>query len=173
MRNDPPLVAAIQRFRPSRHVLRRWTLQEAALHKYATKSADRLGVLDHRLDACDLPYLPLRPHLRKLVDTAWKLGGRPELAGLRLRAWAHTLGYRGHWLTKSRAYSTTFGALRAARADWHGDTDDAPKRKSWRYAGRGYTSRGDAWLAEKAGRDHAEARRIARHESQEQARESA
>jgi hypothetical protein len=145
----------------------------AYVAKYATKSADRLGVLDHRLDVEDLPYLPLRPHLRKLVDTAWTLGGRPELAHLRLRAWAHTLGYRGHWLTKSRAYSTTFGALRAARAEWHGDHDDGPRRKNWRYAGRGYTTRGDAWLAEKAARDHAEARHIARAESQEQARESA
>ncbi len=32
---------------------------------------------------------------------------------LRLRTWAHTLGFPGHWLAKSRAYSTTFGALLA------------------------------------------------------------
>ena len=33
------------------------------------------------------------------------------------RAWAHMLGYGGHFLTKSRRYSVTFGQLRAARAD--------------------------------------------------------
>ncbi|GAA2475854.1 replication initiator [Winogradskya humida] len=33
----------------------------------------------------------------------------------RLRRWAHMLGYGGHFLTKGRRYSVTFGALRAAR----------------------------------------------------------
>jgi hypothetical protein len=28
------------------------------------------------------------------------------------------LGYRGHFTTKSRRYSTTMRALRAARRDW-------------------------------------------------------
>ncbi|MEW2291782.1 replication initiator [Streptomyces sp. NPDC006743] len=44
--------------------------------------------------------------------------GRPARAGhLRLRSWAHSLGYRGHILTKSRRYSTTYGALREERTD--------------------------------------------------------
>jgi hypothetical protein len=43
------------------------------------------------------------------------LGGLPELGSLRLAAWAHMLGFRGHFSTKSRAYSTTFSALRAER----------------------------------------------------------
>ncbi|MFF8267732.1 replication initiator [Streptomyces sp. NPDC016562] len=38
---------------------------------------------------------------------------------LNLRKWAHMLGFRGHFSTKTRAYSTTLGALRAARAAWH------------------------------------------------------
>jgi hypothetical protein len=42
-------------------------------------------------------------------------GWSRELEGLRLRAWAHMLGFRGHWSTKSRRYSTTMGALRRAR----------------------------------------------------------
>jgi integrase len=53
-----------------------------------------------------------------MIRTAWSLGARPELADLRLRAWAHMLGFRGHFSTKSRRYSTTLGALRDARADW-------------------------------------------------------
>ena len=38
-----------------------------------------------------------------------------DLATLRLRQWAHALGFRGHWSTRSRRYSTTFTALRRAR----------------------------------------------------------
>ncbi|MBM7784969.1 hypothetical protein JOD67_001649 [Tenggerimyces flavus] len=36
----------------------------------------------------------------------------------RLRRWAHMPGYGGHFFTKSRRYSTTFGQLRRARIDW-------------------------------------------------------
>src|SRR6266567_8920600 len=32
--------------------------------------------------------------------------------------WAHMLGFSGHFSTKSRAYSTTLGALRADRAQY-------------------------------------------------------
>ena len=35
----------------------------------------------------------------------------------RLRQWAHMLGYGGHFLTKSRRYSVTFGQLRRARTE--------------------------------------------------------
>jgi hypothetical protein len=41
-----------------------------------------------------------------------------HLEDLRLTAWAHMLGFRGHFSTKSRAYSTTLAALRAARAEY-------------------------------------------------------
>jgi hypothetical protein len=57
-------------------------------------------------------------HTRRLIDTCWWLGGQPELAGLRLRRHAHLLGFRGHFATKSRSYSTTFTALRAEREYW-------------------------------------------------------
>ena len=40
----------------------------------------------------------------------------PGLEELKLRRWAHMLGFRGHFATKSRSFSTTFGALRAERA---------------------------------------------------------
>jgi hypothetical protein len=102
-----------------------------------------------RRASVDLSGLP--EHARRLVDTCWRLGGRPEFAGLKLRRWAHMLGYRGHFTTKSRTYSTTFGDLRAERQAWteqhradgttsHGGllvVDD------WHYAGRGVLG-GDA-----------------------------
>ena len=53
--------------------------------------------------------------MAELVRAAWELGGQPDLEGLQLRAWAHMLGFGGHWSTKSRRYSTTFTVLRRAR----------------------------------------------------------
>ena len=35
-----------------------------------------------------------------------------------MRRWAHMLGFRGHFLTKSQRYSTTFRAIRVERRDW-------------------------------------------------------
>ncbi|MEZ5175153.1 MAG: replication initiator [Acidimicrobiia bacterium] len=141
----------------------------AYIAKYATKSTDAFGRLDHRLHESDLVSLDLRPHLKRLVTTAWDLGVRPELEHLRLRQWAHTLGFRGHWLTKSQRYSTTLGALRAARAEWartRRASADRPSAataiKDWRYLGRGWDNQGDAWLARTAAAEAAEARKLAR-----------
>lgn len=83
--------------------------------KYATKSADGIGALDRRFRGlADLKSRELPQHLGRLASTAWDLGGRDELARLNLQRWAHDLGHRGHWLTKSRRWSTTFRALRRA-----------------------------------------------------------
>lgn len=138
----------------------------AYIAKYSTKSTDAVGRLDHRLRESDLTSLDLPPHLGRLVRTAWRLGGRPELADLRLRPWAHTLGFRGHWLTKSRRYSTTLGELRRARADWARRKDaaqrDAVVVKDWRYAGRGWANPGDELLAHTAARERRESHFAAR-----------
>lgn len=141
----------------------------AYLAKYATKSTDPAGHLDHRLRAGDLDRLDdlLSPHLARMVRTAWDLGANPSLEHLGLRRWAHTLGFRGHWLTKSRAYSTTFTALRAARRSWHqaseptSNTGDATELADWAFAGRGWLSPADAILADTAATDRAAARRAA------------
>ena len=71
----------------------------------------------------------LTPHARALVETCWRLGARPEFAPLRLRRHAHQAGYRGHFLTKSRTWSTTFAALRAERhayVEGHGEDGGPP-----------------------------------------------
>ena len=135
--------------------------------KYATKATESFGSgLDRRLtDADDLECLDQLPaHVAELVRAAWELGGRPELEGLRLRAWAHMLGFRGHWSTKSRRYSTTFTVLRRARVafarrrrakdgvplDAWGrpeDDDQVVIVASWVYAGSGYETEGQRWLA--------------------------
>ena len=79
------------------------------LAKYATKSTGDTEAKDN-------------PHLRRLEATARHLAGRAVTLdedgdapyGL-LGKWAHTLGFRGHFATKSRRYSVTLGQLRRAR----------------------------------------------------------
>ena len=99
------------------------------------------------------------------MRVCWRLGGLPEYAPLRLRDWTHTLGYRGHILTKSRAYSTTYAALRAERADHMGHVDllDAITERHWRYVGSGHTP-GAALTAAGVAEDIAANRGIAREQ---------
>ncbi|MET9482675.1 replication initiator [Streptomyces sp. NPDC006638] len=63
-----------------------------------------------------------------MIRTAWPLGNREDLKHLNLRQWAHMLGFRGHFSTKTRACSTPLGALRAARAAWHRRHTPPPSR---------------------------------------------
>jgi hypothetical protein len=65
--------------------------------------------------------LGISAHAQVTISVCWTLGGRPELEELRLRPWAHMLGFRGHYSTRSRRYSTTLGCLRRARRDWRND----------------------------------------------------
>ena len=69
-----------------------------------------------RVCEVELEGLDVPAHVAELVRACWELGARPNLAGLRLRKWAHMLGFGGHFSTKSRRYSTTLTALRRARA---------------------------------------------------------
>ncbi|MGW3092267.1 replication initiator [Streptomyces sp. NPDC001102] len=115
----------------------------AYVAKYVTKGASDTGAgADHSLTAwADIETASVTDHVRTLMRTCWRLGGLPEYEPLRLRAWTHTLGYRGHILTKSRAYSTTYAALRAERAHHvrHVDLPNAITERQWSYAGYGHT----------------------------------
>lgn len=122
--------------------------------KYATKSTDDTGVLDQRLTSLDdLDTRGVTGHLRRLVETAWNLGALPHL--IRVRAWAHSLGYGGHWLTKSRHYSVTFGHLRRQRQTWQIERTARSSIQpstmislgTWRWIGSGWRNAGDEWLA--------------------------
>ena len=53
-----------------------------------------------------------------MIETAWALGEHERYEPLNLRRWAHMLGFRGHFLTKSQRYSTTFRAIRGERRAW-------------------------------------------------------
>ena len=108
------------------------------LAKYVTKSSSEGG--DHPVKSmADLASRPMPGHTRVLMRTCWRLGGLREFCHLKLRTWVHTMGFRGHVLTKSRAYSTTYRQLRENRARHVGGyyPEGVRIEKEWRYAGAG------------------------------------
>ncbi|GCD46792.1 replication initiator [Streptomyces paromomycinus] len=136
----------------------------AYVAKYVTKgAADTLAGADHRLKSIrEIDAIPATAHSRTLMRTTWRLGGLPEYASLNLRSWTHTLGFRGHILTKSRTYSTTYSALREARAKHRSSisqsaaADNAITARDWRYLGSGHTPGGaliTAGIAQDAARN--------------------
>ncbi|MBV9092454.1 MAG: hypothetical protein JO132_01045 [Streptosporangiaceae bacterium] len=118
--------------------------------KYATKAAECTGTLDRRITPADrLADLPVRDHARRHIAACLRLGKLPQFNDLRLAAWAHMLGFRSHFATKSRAYSTTMTALRAERGAYQResaitagllpdlDSDTTLVINHWRFTGRG------------------------------------
>lgn len=140
--------------------------------KYVTKP-DVAGITVDRpiRDAITISVLPLTEHARTLIRNCWRLGRRQEYKALNLRRWAHQLGYRGHIASKSRAYSTTYTALRAAREEHRRDQTeerlpDSPNTitdKQWTYTGNGHTP-GQAMFAD-AIADDLQAAREAAHDA--------
>jgi uncharacterized Zn-finger protein len=96
-------------------------------------------------------------HLVKLAMATLHLSERSGLRGL--GRWVHMLGFRGHFVTKSRRYSTNLGELRNARATYRADhnhesddsaiggVDSIVVLSAWEYIGSGYLNPGDAMLA--------------------------
>ncbi|MFC7598025.1 replication initiator [Terrabacter sp. GCM10028922] len=108
--------------------------------------------------------------------------------------WAHMLGFRGHFSSKSRRYSVTLGRLRRARRRWQAlaaesartgepvDTADLERRLmsededettlvigDWSYVGTGWQNSGEAALADAAAaraREYAQWRAEHKHRSQ-------
>jgi hypothetical protein len=132
--------------------------------KYATKTLTAPGVPDTRIrHASEIGGLRCSAHYRAMITTAWQLGSRQATGDPRFRAWAHMLGYGGHFLTKSRRYSVTFGQLRAARTSYrhaqrHPDGERDPWGRpmdetvvlvltTWTYAGTGNATTADTQLA--------------------------
>ncbi|MFJ9039874.1 replication initiator protein RepSA [Streptomyces sp. NPDC102406] len=143
--------------------------------KYATKAAETTGTVDRPVGNKEaLVLLGVPDHPRRLIEACLDL--HPLYPDRKLRDWAHMLGFRGHFSSKSRRYSTTLGALRQVRADYRAaqhraalglpDPDDAPEGTTltlahWVYAGHGHTP-GESWLAANVRRDIEQNREIAR-----------
>jgi hypothetical protein len=130
----------------------------AYIAKYQTKSTGHLGLPARPIHSAGARYLGLSEHLCRIIATCERLA-RAGIGLERLERWTHMLAFPGHAFTKSRRFSTTFGALRRARADYqrraageHRDPDDQGDEDdtlviNLRYVGRGYTTNGDAYLA--------------------------
>ncbi|MFE9448664.1 replication initiator [Streptomyces sp. NPDC006739] len=170
--------------------------------KYATKNAEGAGTVDRtlmcrpcagrgyqrgpdgfhdRCPDCDgtgqaepIKALPVARHVRQMIRTAWDLGHLPEFAELKLWKWAHMLGFRGHFSSKSRAYSTTLGALRDVRRAWRLAQAEAARARagvptidettlvtasSWAYLATGYRP-GEELLAAQVRHDITHAERV-------------
>ncbi|MGW9592440.1 replication initiator protein RepSA [Streptomyces chartreusis] len=143
--------------------------------KYATKAAETTGTVDRRIGNKEaLVLLGVPDHPRRLIEACLDL--HALYPDRKLRDWAHMLGFRGHFSTKSRRYSTTLGALRQVRADYRAsqqrealglpDPDDEMEATTltlahWAYAGHGYTV-GESWLAANIHRDIQQNRETAR-----------
>jgi hypothetical protein len=143
----------------------------AYIAKYATKSIDATALLERDGNG----------HQERLVGTVRKLAHLPELRHLKLDRAVDSVGYRGHWSTKSRCYSTTFRALRYARRmhvkrkrSPHGvpldawgrpeDDDKVIAHGFWRFVGCGYRTTGEAFLAMSAAARARENKRLALEE---------
>jgi hypothetical protein len=113
---------------------------------------------------CAITTAPLQPPARDKRDR-------------RLAACAHTFGYRGHCLTKSRRYSTNLGTLRQDRVDHIrqqllangtqrqrdlAETDPERRVTRFEFVGVGHLTTADAHLAAQAAARAREHRQLAR-----------
>ena len=150
----------------------------AYIAKYATKSAEDFGLGDRRLTGPALAGDGVTPHVARLVRTCWALGDLDEYAGI--RKWIHMAGFRGHFASKSRRYSTTLGAIRGERQTFRRrqaaeharqlgldpiDENTTLVVSRWEFTGLGYLTAGDAALALSAAARARERRDAARDES--------
>ena len=99
---------------------RRWAgTEDARCDRWSSLVVDvgLLGIVGVRSDR---DALDLRRHLARLSRPPGTSEAAPNSltsASVTVTG-AHTVGFRGHRLTKSRRYSTTFAALRGARTAW-------------------------------------------------------
>lgn len=97
------------------------SLTDAALAgyiaKYATKGTNASDNPDRPIRSeLDIENLVVSDHHRMMIRIAWRSGDLPGLGFV--RRWAHMLGFRGHFLTKSVRYSVSFTAMREERRAW-------------------------------------------------------
>jgi hypothetical protein len=162
------ILRVLQAMSTDERVLIRLHIGGELVGRIARRTKDGL-VLDtgHQIavaEVCAITAAPLQPPKRDPRDR-------------RLAACAHTIGYRGHCLTKSRRYSTNFKDLRQNRADHvrdellaNGDerqrqlAQTAPERRVTRFefVGLGHLTTADAYLAAQAAARAREHRQLAR-----------
>ncbi|MFD7657893.1 replication initiator [Actinosynnema sp. NPDC059797] len=125
--------------------------------KYATKGTGKSEAADRPIRSqLDIDHLRVSDHHRRIIQTAWDLGGRDEFAKLNLRRWAHMLAFRGHFLSKSPTYSTSFKAIREERRAFRTvelldrlghEPDTVLLVHDWTYTGSGHRNDAERELA--------------------------
>jgi hypothetical protein len=125
--------------------------------KYATKGTGKTEAADRPIKSqLEIDYLRVATHHRAMIQTAWDLGHLPQYAELNLVRWAHMLGFRGHFLSKSKAYSTTFRAIRGERRAFRAQetldrlgytADSVTVVNDWQWTGSGYKNDAERELA--------------------------
>jgi hypothetical protein len=93
------------------------------LSKYVTKSVADFGIGVRRFSPAAIDQLEVTDHVHEILRTIVATSAEEPYADM--LSWIHTLGYRGHIVSKSRQFSTTMTALRERRTDWRQSrTDD-------------------------------------------------
>jgi len=174
------VLRVVQAMSSDERVLIRLHIGDEHVGQITRRTKDGL-VLDSGLEVpvaevCAITAAPLQPAKRDPRDR-------------RLAACAHTFGYRGHCLTKSRRFSVRLKDLRQARADHvrdelraNGDQKErdlaqtAPERRVTRFefVGIGHLTTADAYLAAQAAaraREHRELAREALYDHRNRRRE--
>jgi hypothetical protein len=139
----------------------------AYLSKYTCKGAGEPFGLDGRVrDPQAARAFGAGEHLVRMMETALELSVMPGLE--RLGRWAPTLGFAGHFTSKSRQWSVTLGELRAERLHHCRelpDDDDTEETTlligEWCFAGVGWQTDGEAALLRYARSAEIEARQYA------------
>ncbi|WP_276961456.1 MULTISPECIES: replication initiator [Ferrimicrobium] len=146
--------------------------------KYSTKSACDSGALDHRFRTVEEIEESRAPkHLLAMARAAFQLGEHPDYKGLNLGRWAHDLGHRGHFLTKSRRFSLTFAYLHGLREAWRDserlERAEAPDPRFDRinklyFVGQGWLFACDAYLVAQKRKECDEARAYVKEQIEEE-----
>jgi hypothetical protein len=128
----------------------------AYLAKYVTKSVTDFGILARRFSPAAIDQLDVTEHVREILRTIVTVAEEEDYE--EIPSWIHTLGYRGHVMSKSRQFSTTMTALREHRAAWRkeqaqnyagsvGAQDNSGSPIQWECERVGHISLGDRVLA--------------------------
>ena len=110
------------------------------LAKYSIKTTDGSKHFAYRFRTRrQIEQLGVDDHRRTLALTAWDLARQMDYRHLNLRLHAQAFGFTGQLITKSRGFTTTFQALRAARADFMARSNEFRTIEgTFTFTGRGY-----------------------------------
>ncbi|HTX96942.1 MAG TPA: replication initiator [Mycobacterium sp.] len=120
-----------------------------------TKSVADFGILARRFSPAAIDQLDVTEHVREIMRTIVALAEQEPCKDM--LSWVHTLGYRGHVISKSRQFSTTMTALRERRATWRKEQarermpaaltqDESNAPMQWEFERLGHSSLGDRVL---------------------------